>query len=731
MNWLPTESTPVLDAALAYASHGLRVIPVWGVHADGRCSCGRSPCQAPGKHPVERAWQTRATCDQDAVRDAFRGRAVANVGLAMGGPERYVAVDIDGPQGRESWAAIEQRHGPTPRTLTSRSGRPDGGEHRIYRVPAALDIRRLGNRSGFRWDGIDTRIDGGQIVAPPSRHASGALYEWVDGPSVADMPEWLYLELAAPEPSRRLAPVDPVARPAGGSPYVARAVERALSDIAARPKGERNHVLFAKATTVLEYVLGDNGDVDGTKARLVEAGIASGLSPREARDTVRNAWTKAQASGGRAVPVRPVVTAPSADVRAGEGGGQGGGGGQGDGGSGGGQGGGADPDAWRAGLALTAKGGVRATLANVALILRHDGQFAGRLSYDSMRAAPMLDGAHLTDTQAIEIRIALERSSHQVAATKELVRDAILVVASEDSVHPVREYLSGLAWDGEPRIDRVCNEVLGMASPSPIDLRMLRAWFVGAVKRPHEPGCKFDGVLVLAGRQGAKKSSFFRVLGGGWFSDSYVDIRSKDGAMSVHASWIFEWPEIERVTTRTSSAEVKSFLTSSVDFFRPPYGTAISEHRRSSVIVGTTNRPFLDDETGSRRFWPLRAGENIDLDLLAEWRDQLWAEAVAAYRAGELSWLTAEEEAARDAEASEHAVDDPLRERIAIWLETSPHADHGVTVGEVLSGALGLEVGRVPRSEETRAGKALRALGWSPRQARRHGARVRIYRRDP
>lgn len=731
MDWLPTDATSLLDAALAYASHGFAVLPVWGVrfvNGTAVCACGKAGCTTPGKHPIERGWQKKASSDIDVVRDARRSRPYANIGLAMGGAGRLVAVDIDGEAGRASWAELERNVCPAPVTLTSKSGRPDGGEHRIYYVPPHFDIKRLGNRASFRWSGIDTRIDNGQIVVAPSVHASGLRYTWTTRAPIAEMPEWLFEALAAPAemtraPAAAPAPASSSSRPGGQvldfvRPYVNKVIENGAAKIATARPGQRNSLLFATSCTVFEYHVGEGLDHVDAWGKLAAAAAAAGLPTGEVSATLAKAWRKAQASPRRVPPPTgagsegtPPATppssqplqsgqpapAPSTDVH------------------------------WEATLVRTGEGYVKNTFGNVCKVLRHADEFRGRLSYNRMRVTPYVDGRPMRDTDLARFRESIE-AQWGFSPARESVMQAVGLVAEERSFHPVQDYLAGLSWDGAPRIERVAAEVLGDASPDALTQRMLRCWFISAVARALTPGCKVDTTLVLVGEQRRKKSTFFATLGGEWFSDSYADIRSKDGVLQVHAAWLYEWAEIDRVTTRNSSSDVKAFLTIARDDVRPPYGMGVVNQPRSSVIVGTTNKPFLDDETGSRRFWPVRVERLVDVGVLRAWRDQLWAEAVSAFKGGEAWWLSEDEERARESVAGDHMVENPWLERIGGYLRQPGREQFGVTIADVLTGALGLELGRLGRGDETRVGKTLRQLGWTPRQETRGTLRVRIYR---
>lgn len=373
-------------------------------------------------------------------------------------------------------------------------------------------------------------------------------------------------------------------------------------------------------------------------------------------------------------------------------------------------------------LLTRVRGGVSNSFGNVCTILRASPKYSGRLVFNELMQGATLDGRSVTDGALGRIREEIERD-HGVSPAVEALRLAVQTVAEERRVHPVRDYLAGLKWDGTARLDAVAGSILGAAEP--LAALMVRRFFVGAVARVLRPGCKLDTALVLVGEQGAQKSTFYSVAGGDWFTDTHVDLGSKDAYMQLAGALIVEWGEIERVTSRRGADEIKSFLSSRVDRFRPPYGRGIVEVPRTCVLVGSTNQTtFLDDDTGSRRFWCVRVPRRVDIELLKSWRDQLWAEAVALFEGGEPWWLNPEDEGARAADAEQHAIEDAWTAPVLTFL-AKRSAREDFTAGEVLHGAIDLHQRDHDRASTARVGRILRAAGWERRKHRpfREGAR--------
>lgn len=324
-----------------------------------------------------------------------------------------------------------------------------------------------------------------------------------------------------------------------------------------------------------------------------------------------------------------------------------------------------------------------------------------------------------------------------IKVTKDLAVDCLMQVAYENKYDPVTEYLNRVAETIEPAyIDHLATLYLRPEENKPLTEptlydRMLKATLVGAVRRAFEPGAKHDTACVLAGDQGARKSSFWSALGGPFFSDSLRDISSKDDLMILHRSWIMEWAELDHITNRKHAGQVKAFLSQSSDVFRVPYSRSTEVFPRRGIIVGSTNRStgLLVDDTGNRRFWiiPVTCTEDnpIDTANLAAERDAIWSAAVHCYRSGELNYLPPELARQVSDENEGYQLDNPWAPAVSGWLRAN--VGTRVTTERILDEAIKKPLERQTRADQMAVADILRGLGFKQRRVMENGSRARVW----
>ena len=357
-------------------------------------------------------------------------------------------------------------------------------------------------------------------------------------------------------------------------------------------------------------------------------------------------------------------------------------------------------------------------VANALVALRRDPSVAHAFAYDDMLQATVLKGSlpggaaidgerPKTDDDVVTVQEWL-----QVAGLERIgrntVHDAVERRARERAFHPVRQYLESLRWDGRPRLDRWLSTYLG-AEASPYTERVGGMFLVAMVARVMRPGCKADYLLVLEGPQGARKSTACAILGGQWFSDALPDVTAgKDVSQHLPGKWLIEIAELSALS-RAESAALKAFLTRTEERYRPSYGRSEVHQPRQCVFIGTTNKAtYLRDETGARRFWPVKVGL-VDTQALKADRDQLFAEAVTLYHAGEAWWPDGDFEAEHIRNQQEARFEaDVWEELINGFVETRSR----VTIAEIARDGLKIDAPRIGTADQRRISAALERLGW-------------------
>ncbi|MBK9517484.1 MAG: hypothetical protein IPO09_09050 [Anaeromyxobacter sp.] len=341
------------------------------------------------------------------------------------------------------------------------------------------------------------------------------------------------------------------------------------------------------------------------------------------------------------------------------------------------------------------------------------------------------------------IRSMCRRFGWDTEPSLEILTQGLIEAAEADTFDPVVEYLDSLKWDGRDRI-REFLAALG-AALSTLTLAILLKTLIAAVARARRPGCKAEVVTIFVGPQGAGKSMAWRVLASApernkdpsapsdIFSDAPVELNGndKDSSLKSVSPWIHELAEL--ATKKSADRDqVKAALSQQTEVFRPPYGREVQSRPRRGIRVGSTNETqFLNDPTGARRWWPVEVGE-IDIPWIMANRDQLWAQADAAFTAKIAWWFERGEHAEELSERHEGAYDADalellLAERLTPDLTERWRADGAVLVGEVAL-VVGIDLARAPRNVPNRLGDALRRLGYRRTQVRRGSQRVKAWK---
>lgn len=304
-------------------------------------------------------------------------------------------------------------------------------------------------------------------------------------------------------------------------------------------------------------------------------------------------------------------------------------------------------------------------------------------------------------------------------ANKSTICDVVDAACMKNVISPVKHWLEALA-EKHPNpdtnlLDTWAVTALGAdvatSEKHKYVAAVSRKWLIAAVARAIKPGCKADAVLILEGSQGAGKSTASRILASDeWFGDALPPMGTKDASDYLRGKWIVELAELSNIN-KAEVEIVKAFVSRTEERFRPAYGRSEICYPRSCVFVGTTNKvDYLRDDTGNRRFWPIKCGK-IDLEWLKQHRDELFAAAFVAFKNGERWWLEGAEEAVARQEQEHRYSEDAWADAIRTWV-TSENIKTTFIL-EVAQRALDLSTRDVGRATQNRIKGVLNELGFT------------------
>jgi predicted P-loop ATPase len=402
---------------------------------------------------------------------------------------------------------------------------------------------------------------------------------------------------------------------------------------------------------------------------------------------------------------------------------------------------------WRAGLIKSATGSIKAVRENIVLAL--DGmperqipgiqEAAGVIAFNEftndvikLQAAPWGTPAGVWDeVDELEMGNWLTREHWLPPMPRGTLEEAVAMVSKRHRFHPVRQWLEGLRsrWDGTPRtrvwLRQCCLEEDEWDDADPLMQYLARVgtWLLMAIcARVLTPGCKFDYMVIFEGAQGAGKSTLARLLGGDHFADTGLVLGDKDSYQNLQGVLVYEWGELDSLN-RAEVTKVKQFVSSQKDRFRASFDRRPKDYPRQVVFIGTTNEDhYLVDITGNRRFWPVRITRQIDLDWFRANREQLFAEALHHFEAGErFHPTTAEQKKYFEPQQQQRQIENAIAAAVVRYLydddqRVGVHGENGtlvnsITVSDLLS-RLGISVDKQTHVLQRQATAALRQVGW-------------------
>jgi predicted P-loop ATPase len=366
-------------------------------------------------------------------------------------------------------------------------------------------------------------------------------------------------------------------------------------------------------------------------------------------------------------------------------------------------------------------GRIEATIENVAMAVRRADLCGMEIRHDGFRDEIMFsqrddDWRTFSDADYSRLRITLEKSGFK-AIGRELIRDVVHMVADDQPFDSAVLWLEGLPWDGVSRVETFLQAYFG-AGDTPYTRAVSLYLWTAMAGRVLVPGIKADMVPILVGEQGAAKSSSVAAMvpSPEFFTEVSFHEKDEDLARKMRGRLLAEIGELRGLHTRELES-IKAFITRTHENWVPKYKEFATSFPRRLVFIGTTNKDeFLADETGNRRWLPVRT-ERADIEAVKRDRGQLWAEARELFGLLGVAYQGAEE-LAKEVHA-EHTITDPWAEEIARWLNEPemltgeiPQIRDFLQISEVAQGALRIEPKQMSKREEMRISNSLRECGF-------------------
>ncbi|WP_445494430.1 VapE domain-containing protein [Photorhabdus sp. SF281] len=382
-------------------------------------------------------------------------------------------------------------------------------------------------------------------------------------------------------------------------------------------------------------------------------------------------------------------------------------------------------------------GQIESTIDNVAkAVARPD--FCGlQIRFDQFRDEIMFTPRGVeqwqtfSDADYSRLRITLEQRSFKPVG-RELIRDVVLLTADEHPFDSAVTWLNTLEWDGVPRVEQFYHTHFG-AEDSKYTRAVSMYMWTALAGRVMAPGCKADMVPILVGAQGCGKSTGVAALSPDpeFFTEIALGEKEDDLARKMRGRLVGEIGELRGLHTKELEA-IKAFISRTHENWIPKYREFATQFPRRIVFIGTTNQDeFLADDTGNRRWLPVRV-KKVNVGAIREDRLQLWAEARELFNQSGVAFQTAECLATEVHE--QHMIKDVWLETVVRWLD-EPDAMTGekprdrdfLRASDVLREALNFDTSRIGKREEMRISSVLQNCSYKRVQRRVDGKKCKVW----
>ena len=304
-------------------------------------------------------------------------------------------------------------------------------------------------------------------------------------------------------------------------------------------------------------------------------------------------------------------------------------------------------------LDQTKSGTPKPTVANFVKILKEDLHLAGAIRLNELTERIDIvknlgwkrNDTEFNDTDTAFLTLYIEKNYE--LNCKRSLEQAIQIVSSENSYHPIRNLLNGLRWDGIPRVENILTHFLGVEKTE-LSVEAIKLFMLGAVSRVFHPGRKFEISICIVGEQGAGKSTFLKFLAmrDEFFTDDLKKLADEKVVVKLLGHWIIEIPEMVAFFNTRTIEEIKAFISREKDTYRTPYDKYPRDRKRQCVFAGTSNKLEIlpMDKSGNRRIIPIETNmEKAEVHIMDNEEEsrayilQAWAEIMEIFRSGNFS----------------------------------------------------------------------------------------------
>lgn len=327
-------------------------------------------------------------------------------------------------------------------------------------------------------------------------------------------------------------------------------------------------------------------------------------------------------------------------------------------------------------------------------------------------------GSPLRDIDLIQLKAYLTKK-YNFTLSCNLIHEIVIHDALKQAYHPIKDYIKKLEWDGTRRLDHWLQSICGVQE-NVYTRAISRKVLVAAVSRVFIPGCKYDCMLILEGKQGIKKSTLIETLAGGrkFYTVFSFNQTTKELAESMRGKWFIEVAELHGFN-RQEAARIKNLLSDSTPRVRMSYERTATDFPKQNIFIGTINpdgdNQYFNDPTGSRRFWPVECTDTIDINHLSDIRDQLFAEAYQHFLKGEQLYLdNLTSLAIAEEEQEARMIIDPWTNVVGKYLDNklTSEINPKVTVDELMKECLKISEEKMDLGKSIKLGRLLKKKGW-------------------